>query len=58
MHLKEIEREALAFRAATMNNRPGILTTGSAWVVKMLKRLSLSLSVMSTRDDPNIEPSP
>ncbi len=48
MHLKQIEREALALRATTMRSRSGFLYTVSAWAMRILKRLSMSLRVMST----------
>lgn len=48
MHLKQIEREALARRAAAMRSRSGILHVASAWVMRALKRLSMPLKVMST----------
>lgn len=54
MHLKEIEREALALRAATMKSRPGILNAASAWLMRLLKRLGISLKAMSAGDSAHV----
>jgi hypothetical protein len=37
MHLKDIEREALALRAARVESRSRVLKSALAWVVKLLK---------------------
>jgi hypothetical protein len=47
MHMKEIERDALALRAVRMESRSGALNIALAWVVKLLKRPSVSLKVMN-----------
>ena len=55
MHLKEIEREASALRAApTKKSRPGILSAALGWIMKLLKRLSISRRVMNAGDSANI----
>ncbi|WP_119272059.1 hypothetical protein [Taklimakanibacter deserti] len=47
MHLKEIEREALALRTAPMKSRPAIPNAASGWIMRLLKRLSISLKAMT-----------
>ena len=47
MHLKQIEREALALRAMTMRDRSRIPYAVSAWVMKALKRLSMPFRIVS-----------
>jgi hypothetical protein len=54
MHLKEIEREALALRAATMKGRPWVLNSASGWVMRFLKRLGISLGAMSAGDGAHV----
>ena len=53
LHLKEIERDALAFRAERMESRPGVLNPALAWLVRLLKRLSISLRAMTASDRAN-----
>jgi hypothetical protein len=53
MHLKEIEREALALRAARVESRSGVLKNALAWVVIWLRRPSISLRVMKQADSAN-----
>jgi hypothetical protein len=53
MHLKQIEREALALRAAGMESS-GILNPALECVVKLVKRLSISLRTVDAGDSANV----
>ena len=53
MHLKEIEREALALRTATAKGRSGVLDTALARTVKSVKWL-ISLKAMNVGDSANV----
>lgn len=41
MHLKEIERQALALRSTTGRSQPAIFGIASMWIFGLLKRLSV-----------------
>ena len=53
MHLKDIEREALALRAAWMVRRSRALSAALARVVELLKRRGVSPKVMIAGDRAN-----
>jgi hypothetical protein len=54
MHLREIERDALAFQAARMESRSGVLSTALARAVKLVMRLGISLKAMNAGDSANV----
>jgi hypothetical protein len=54
MHLKEIERDASALRAAPTKGRPNILGAASGWIMRLLKRLSISRRALNAGDSANI----
>lgn len=54
MHLKELEREALALRAAAKKGRLGLPNAASAWLMRLLKRLSSSLKAASAGDSAHV----
>jgi hypothetical protein len=47
MHLKEIERKALALRATGMKSRLRVVDTAFEWIIGSLKWLYSSLRAMS-----------
>jgi hypothetical protein len=53
MHLKKIEREALALRAARAESRSRVLKSALMWVVKLRTRLSISPQKMTAGDGAN-----
>jgi hypothetical protein len=53
MHLKEIERDALAFHRARMESRSRVLAIAREPVVKVMKRLRTSLRSMAAGDRAN-----
>jgi hypothetical protein len=54
MHLKEVERAALAFRASTTSGRPGVLNAASGWMMSMVKRLNIPPRAVSTGNSAHI----
>ena len=53
MHLKEIERDALAFRTARMESRSRVLDIALDPVVNLMKRLRSSLRAVAAGDGAN-----